>query len=172
MHAPVEAVAVVGVDGENSETGFYDGAVIGTVEDGAGHFRRQPRLPKQCYLIIQPRNIKLIVNVGLREPEEREQEGGEVRWRFRKHNTVQGTVVNRIGKGVVEGSNSHTSLQDLHQQNAGICNSCTGKHKLRWNSRINGVSLMVAKGGENRSAGEIILDHLHSLPYDLQVAFP
>lgn len=74
-HTPVETVAVVGVDGENSETGFNDGAIVGTVEDGAGHFRWQPLLPKQCNLIIQPRNVKLVVNVGLRVPGEREQGG-------------------------------------------------------------------------------------------------
>lgn len=50
--SPVEAIAVVGVDGEDSESRLDQGGVETGVDDAGSYFRRQPRLPESHNLIV------------------------------------------------------------------------------------------------------------------------
>lgn len=65
---PVEAVAVIGVDGKDPECWSDESRVIPGVGDAGGSVGGQPSLPQGHHFVVQPRNVKLIINVWLREP--------------------------------------------------------------------------------------------------------
>lgn len=52
--SPIEAVAVVGVDGEDPESRLDQGGVEARVSDAGGHILGEPSLPQRHNLVVQP----------------------------------------------------------------------------------------------------------------------